>query len=115
MVSTSTELPSRRIGSNNSYMNVLQQNKGILLLGVVIIGTVFAYNSFFSVVTTPGDIAPSAASVGADLIKVADNLSRAMLSRELFSTSGYRSLADFSKPLELEPLGRANPFAPLGQ
>ncbi len=96
-------------------MQALEKNKGVLGLSILLLAGIFAYQSFSGGSTGVSSGAPSAASVGADLIKVSDNLSRATLSRELFSASGYRLLSDFSKALETEPLGRTNPFAPIGQ
>ncbi|MBX4206298.1 hypothetical protein KW784_00680 [Candidatus Parcubacteria bacterium] len=95
-------------------MQALAQNKGSLFLAAILLAGIFAYNAFFSVpALAPG--APSASSVGADLIKVSDNISKATLSRDLFSATAYRLLSDFSVPLVPEPSGRLNPFAPIGQ
>ena len=94
-------------------MNALEQNKGAILGGVILLAALFAYNAFFG-----GDTAvatPSAASAGADLIKVSENISKATLSRDLFSKTPYQRLFDFSLPLQPEPAGRSNPFAPIGQ
>lgn len=93
-------------------MQVLAQNKGTILGGVILLAGLFAYNTFMggiSETTLPAE------NVGADLIKVSDNISRATLSRELFSTAPYRLLSDWSTPLEPQPVGRTNPFAPIGQ
>ena len=94
-------------------MDFLSKNKGLLGTGIILILALFIYN-MMSGSAAPTSEAP-AADIGADLLKVADNISKATLSQELFSTTGYRILSDFSTPLIEEPLGRPNPFAPLGQ
>ncbi len=94
-------------------MKALEQNKNILVLGVIILIAFFMYNSFFADLGTP-DVAP-AQSVGADLVKLSDNLAKATLDQKLFGEGPYRALADFSTPLQPQPFGRANPFAPIGQ
>ena len=63
--------------------------------------------------TTPTGSAPEA--LGADLLKMSNDLSRATLSQELFSNPGYLSLSDFSTPLPLQPVGRTNPFDVIGR
>ena len=94
-------------------MQALLKNKGTIIGAILLLLALFAYNSFFA--NEPLPDTPSATTVGADLIKISDNISKATLSRDLFSTTGYRLLSDFSKPLDAEPVGRNNPFAPIGQ
>ncbi len=94
-------------------MQALEQNKTALALGIIFLLGFFMYNYFFPDFGIP-DVAP-AQSVGADLVKLSDNLSRATLDRKLFSEGSYRGLTDFSTPLQPQPFGRANPFAPIGQ
>ncbi len=93
-------------------MHALEQNKKILSVAILLLVGLFLYNSFFA--GTVPEVVP-AESIGADLLKTSDNISKATLSRDLFSASGYRLLADFSTPLGAEPQGRTNPFAPIGQ
>lgn len=93
-------------------MQSLAKSKGALTLAVLIFLAILLYRNF-ATITSPE--MPSAASIGADLIKISEDLSRATLSREVFNAAGYRFLSDFSRALELEPVGRANPFAPIGQ
>jgi hypothetical protein len=94
-------------------MDFIEKNKGALGGGILLLLALFLYNLLAG--PTPEDTVAPAANVGADLLKVADNISRATLSTELFSVAGYKILSDFSTPLKEEPLGRSNPFAPLGK
>ena len=93
-------------------MEALAKNKGAIIGGIILLAGLYGYNTFISGTI---DSTPPAANVGADLIKVSDNISRATLSRELFSTAGYKLLSDWSTPLQPQVVGRANPFAPIGQ
>lgn len=93
-------------------MDALAKNLGAIIGGVLLLVGLFAYNALTSGVA---DTTPPAESAGADLVKISDNISRATLSRDVFSTTGYRLLSDWSKPLLPEPTGRTNPFAPIGQ
>ncbi len=94
-------------------MELISKNKGALLAVLLFVLALFAYNMLSTAMPAPEPV--SAASLGADLLKISDNISRATLSRELFSANGYRLLFDFSTPLIPEPVGRTNPFAPIGQ
>jgi hypothetical protein len=96
-------------------MQLLIENKGTLAGGLLFVAGLFAYKTFFSDVGMQGAPAASAQALGADLIKVADDISKATLSSDLFSTAGYRLLSDWSTPLLPEPVGRPNPFAPVGR
>lgn len=96
-------------------MQLLIENKGMLAGGLIFIAGLFAYKTFFSDIGMPSAPAASAQALGADLLKLADDISKATLSRELFSTAGYRLLSDWSTPLVQEPVGRPNPFAPVGR
>lgn len=97
-------------------MQLLIENKGMLAGGLIFLAGLFAYKTFFSDVGMPSAApAASAQALGADLLKLADDISKATLSRDLFSTTGYRLLSDWSTPLQPEPTGRSNPFAPVGQ
>jgi hypothetical protein len=93
-------------------MDALVKNKGAILGGTILLVGLFAYNNFMG--GTPEAALPAQNS-GADLIKLSEDISKATLPRELFTTTGYRLLSDWSVPLIPQPMGRANPFAPIGQ
>lgn len=82
---------------------------GVLLFVVAL----FVYNSFFKP-EADLEVAP-ATPVGTDLLEISETLSQATLNREIFSSSGYRLLSDFSTAIPQQPLGRKNPFNPIGR
>jgi hypothetical protein len=96
-------------------MQLLLDNKGTLAGGLIFLAGLFAYKTFFSDAGMPATPAASAQALGADLLKIADDISKATLSKDLFSAAGYRLLSDWSTPLAPEPVGRPNPFAPVGR
>ena len=97
-------------------MEALMKNKGTLAAVVIIIAAFFAYNSFFNSDTAPaGEANVSASVLGADLLKLSEEISKATLSREIFSDSSYRYLTDFSVPVPAQPVGRINPFNLIGR
>jgi len=49
-----------------------------------------------------------------DLLRMLQNLKNLRLEGTLFANQAFIRLADFSRPLEPQEPGRANPFAPLG-
>lgn len=94
-------------------MQAIAKNTRALGLAVLLILGLYLYNTYFTSESVPDT--QSAATIGADLIKISENISKATLSRELFSAAGYRLLSDFSTALVAQPTGRPNPFAPIGQ
>ena len=57
----------------------------------------------------------AATAVGADLLEISNKLSQASLDKEIFGNSSFRNLSDFSSAIPLQPIGRANPFDPIGR
>lgn len=88
-----------------------------ILAGVFIVIAFFAYSYFFAgapqqplTVTT----VTSDAAVDQDLIALLTTLKSIRLDTAIFSDPAFQSLQDFSQALVPEPVGRPNPFAPLG-
>ena len=94
-------------------MKFFKDNKSVITLGVIVILVLFGYSLLPAPDMESGTT--SATNVGDDLVKISNSLSQANLNRDLFSQSGYRLLSDFTLPLTPEPVGRSNPFAPIGQ
>ncbi len=101
-------------------MTLPKINKNILLIValVVIIGA--AYFTFFrdpapeeglvSVETNP-----ALSGVGGELIIELNRLKAlGTVNKDIFSDPVFVSLKDFTQVVEPEPLGRGNPFAPIG-
>lgn len=91
-------------------MNILQNKLVVGFVAIVVVG-LLAYN-FLSNVVVPE---PSSETVGADLIKMSQEISQATLGQELFDKPGYVRLTDYSITLVPEPLGRSNPFNTIGR
>ena|SRR3989344_3491319 len=99
-------------------MGALVKNRTtIQIIGGFII-LMFIYNIFFKSEGELSDLSTGASSpstLGADLLKISTDLSKASLSQQLFSKSGYLYLRDFSTPLPQQPVGRTNPFDIIGR
>lgn len=94
-------------------MQALSQSKTAITLAIILMIGIFLFNNFISQDFSQ-EVIP-ASSIGADIIKTSQEISKATLSRELFAQSDYRYLVDFSTPLQIQSLGRVNPFAQFGQ
>lgn len=95
-------------------MKTLQKNKGMLLAIALFIAVIFFYNSFFKGETMPAEEA-SASAVGTDLVNLFNTLQAVSLTTDLFSSPAYRGLTDFSAEIPDQPVGRTNPFDPIGR
>ncbi len=98
-------------------MNFFTRFRGVTIGGAVIVVAFIAYSYFFGGTPQPvlsTDITASTASVDQDLINLLVTLKAIKLDDSLFSDSAFQSLRDFSQALVPEPVGRPNPFAPLG-
>lgn len=98
-------------------MTILKRFQG-LIIGVIVIVVAFVAYSYF---IAPSQEAPLSAenvavtsSVDQDLISLLLELKSIRLDDRIFSDAAFRSLEDFSRELVPEPVGRNNPFAPLG-
>lgn len=97
-------------------MQALAKNKTTIKIVGVFIVLMLIYNIFFtSDAAIPAQAAASPSVLGADLLKISDELSKAKLSQELFSSPAYLHLTDFAVPLSQGPVGRANPFDIIGR
>lgn len=82
----------------------------VLMLGF------FLYNTYFNN-DLPIELErdPLQAQAADALIKMSKDLESVDFKQDLFSSSGYRLLTDFSTAIPSEPVGRTNPFAAIGQ
>ncbi len=98
-------------------MNFLTRFRGVLI-GVIILGVAFfAYSYFFAKPAEPllsAQAVSTTTSVDQDLISLLLELKSIRLDDSIFSDPAFNSLQDFSQELVQEPIGRMNPFAPLG-
>lgn len=83
----------------------------IIVLGMLVYSFFFQQDTLDNLEVS-GD---SVSSLGADLVNLSQDLSRANLNPQLFTDPGYKNLEDFSAAVTPQPLGRPNPFDPLGK
>jgi len=97
----------------------------IIIVIVVLIAAYWAYGRFFGaseiepagVTVTSGTIAvPSDNSTASQLVRVLSDVDKTTLNnRSIFSNPIFKDqLKDFGKIIADRPLGRSNPFAPIG-
>jgi hypothetical protein len=53
--------------------------------------------------------------IGNEIIAALNQVQTLSLSKDIFEDPVFRSLIDRSSPIPLEPVGKINPFAPIGQ
>lgn len=100
-------------------MNFFKENQTAILVVVILIVAFFAYTYFFTGKEEGAILQTEEVSIAApadqDLISLLLQLKAITLSDAIFSDPEFKSLHDFSQELVDEPIGRINPFAPLGQ
>lgn len=97
-------------------INLIRQYQTVLIFIVVVIGAYVGYQSFFApsnevVVTSTLE---GGAQSDQDLVRLLFNLKAIRLDDAIFVDPLFTSLIDYGKELVPEPVGRQNPFAPLG-
>lgn len=98
-------------------MNLFVRYRTTLVVIALIIAAFLAYSFFFAgkeeaVLSQSGEA--ENAVVENELIALLLELKALKLDDSIFSSSAFQSLQDFSQALVSEPVGRSNPFAPLG-
>ncbi|PIR85198.1 hypothetical protein COU15_02210 [Candidatus Kaiserbacteria bacterium CG10_big_fil_rev_8_21_14_0_10_45_20] len=101
-------------------MNKLfQQYKNVIIVFVVVIGLFVAYSIFFGEEDTDTlsvtNVATEQTVVEQELLSLLLELRSITLDTSLFDDPRFKSLKDFSQELTSEPVGRPNPFSPLGE
>lgn len=99
-------------------MNFLKEHKmGILVVVVIVIAFVL-YSIFFTgeedEIITSETSEEASIVVGADLLGMLLELKSLTLDSSVFSNEIFRALVDYSVDLAPQPIGRDNPFAPIG-
>lgn len=100
-------------------MDFFKKNKKAVIGTLAVVGIFLIYTFFFRPSTDPevlqSDQTFSSPQVpGRDLIVILRRLEGIALDGSVFQSDAFRSLTDFSIPLVKEPIGRDNPFAPVG-
>lgn len=98
---------------------MFKENKKIFITVLVVLLAFIIYAFFFKkppevgVLQTDGSLTSSQIP-GRDLIIILRRLESINLDGSVFESAAFKSLTDFSLPLVKEPIGRDNPFAPVG-
>lgn len=104
------------------YMQSILKYKKIIIAVLVFLVGFFVYNSFFKpdteldglLVQNVSTSSQSEAGIaGREIIALLADIQKITLDKSIFESVVFRSLEDFSIPIEPEPKGRVNPFAPL--
>jgi hypothetical protein len=98
-------------------MSIISKYKTTILVGILVIVAFIVYSYFFTGAPPQAltvTAATSTAEVDQDLIALLTTLKSIKLDAAIFSDPTFQSLQDFSQALVPEPVGRQNPFAPLG-
>ncbi len=97
-------------------MNILKENKGILIIVVIIIALLAWYGMSNKSAST-GKVLSTTNSENLiddrELLQILTNMEKIRLDGHIFESDAYISLQDFSKSIVPEPVGRPDPFAPL--
>lgn len=90
------------------------------LITIVVIASVIGSFLYFFVIKEPTVPDPNLESfsveqiqIQSELLSTLRNIQSIRLDRSLFDDPVFKSLVDFGQPLVGEPVGRANPFAPI--
>ncbi len=97
-------------------MNFIRQYQTVIAFIAVVIVVYGGYQFFFATPSEPVVQVSQAPGSGVDqdLVALLFELRGIRLETTIFSDSVFMSLQDFGKELVSEPIGRNNPFAPLG-
>ncbi len=100
-------------------MNLFKQYQQVITIGLVVIAGFVAYSVFFKPTNenalTAQTVDPSKTAVEQELIALLIELRSIKLDTAVFGDERFKALQDFSQQIVQEPIGRENPFAPLGQ
>lgn len=94
---------------------------GGLIIGAVVLGAWYGMTSNSApepLITTDvigNSGSPSEDIADRELVESLLTLRAITLSGSIFTDPAFRSLKDFGTPIVAEPVGRPNPFAPIGQ
>lgn len=97
-------------------MDFIKNNLMTLLVVAACIAGVVVYQQYFRS-DVSGDailVTDSAAAGNLDLLQSLSDLRAVKLDSAIFNDQKFLSLVDFGRSIAPEPVGRTNPFAPLG-
>jgi hypothetical protein len=95
-------------------MQILQKNRSLIIAIAIFAAVIWGYSTFFktdSSVTVDVDTQ----AVGSDVLALYSSLQSVSIDQSIFASPLYKNLTDFSRALENQPIGRANPFDVIGR
>ena len=99
--------------------NLFKKYRTLILVAILIIIALFSYPILFggdgdTPVLSSQTLSEQRAAVGGELLSTLLKLKSLQLNDSIFTDPAFERLEDFGTPLSPEPVGRRNPFAPLG-
>ncbi len=101
-------------------INIIKRYKNSLIVVAVVLVAFVVYGIFFTPdrsnpLTVERTVRAGQSAVEQELIGLLLELRSITLDTDVFDDARFRSLEDFSQQIVAEPVGRENPFAPIGQ
>ena len=98
---------------------IFQKYKKWIIIAAVLIISFIIYSTFFTGsreddLLTSSVQQSSAEIVGSEIINALNQIESLKLDRDIFDDPVYRSLKDKSQDIAPEPIGKPNPFSPIG-
>ncbi len=91
------------------------KNKRNLLFSIVFVFVCFfAYQYWVSAAVSGSQLNPVVGGVGDETLELLIELRTLVLDEDIFTDDAFQNLTDFSMELKLQPIGRNNPFSPVG-
>jgi len=99
-------------------MQSMLKYKKIIIIAIIIFASFFVYNSYFksssSSLIEVENRARGKLDAGREILALLVDLKSIKLDGSIFDQKSFKTLEDFSLPIDPEPKGRVNPFAPIG-
>lgn len=98
----------------------MQLFKNYKSIAIVLILFAAAWGAYIFLSSDTGEVllvsenAGGAIAAGKEVLVLLEELKGLQLNDAIFTSPAFRSLKDFRKEIKPEPVGRPNPFAPLG-
>lgn len=91
----------------------------LLILGAIVLFVIYAVfikkdPTSTSLINTGEALSTDAQALGNQISQALLRIEQIKLDKDIFTNTIYKTLVDRSEPITDEPIGRANPFAPIG-
>lgn len=96
-------------------MKTLEKNKSIVVAIIIFVFAIILYQFFWQPSLPMLETDSRVENMGQDVVNTYNKLQKITFNQEIFSSTLYRGLSDFSVGLPTLPRGRTNPFGALGQ